>query len=402
MFGDICIRRMQRTGTPIDLGFLAEAMVFYRKVHVVADSALLSYLFRVCGPDSLIAAVEHGFLRLSYLENNLAVSTVNQGRPTERYGLHFVSSEKQTLPSFVERQILCLSGKAGKSRRLANRMARYVDPVVWTQPEATAAMDDLLDSEITDIAAKIVLQEIAPGLRLPEDGRFRVSEGPEGLHVETDLDLAAAEPYYKRVDPDSPFGVATILIAIFEALADLRFSAGFSSELAVSANTAAIAEIKLGRLLRLRQDNDDRVKLFQEWTFHEGRAIRDAVNKGHQNFEDVLKLVQSAQRFKDWLAKQPDDADVRQEYLREVSKVDWADALPAKTFRWLLFTALGSALGFYTTPIQGVLAGAALNAVDDFMIDKLVKGWKPDQFVEGPLKGFVDPWARKLDLGTRL
>ncbi len=390
MFEAICIRRQQATGTPIDLGFLAEAMLFYRDVHVVADDAIFSHLVRVCGPDSLIAAVEHGFLKLSYLENRLGVSTVDQGRPTERYGLHLISSPKCKFLPFAERQVFESTGKTGRSRRLANRLARHVNAVLWAQPEAQAAKEDLLDAEITDRAAKIVLQEVAPGFRLPQGGLFRVAEVPDALLVETNLDLAEAEHCYKQLNPDSIFGIATILIGIFEALADVRFSAGFSSELAVSSKTSAIAEIKLGRLLRRRHFNDERIKLFQEWTFTKGRAIRDAVNKGHRSFDDILKLVASAQRFKEWLSKQPDAGDVRQEYLREISRIDWADKLPAKSFRWLLFSTLGGALGFLTTPVTGVLTGAALNAVDAFIIDKLVKGWKPNQFVEGPLKAFVD------------
>lgn len=197
------------------------------------------------------------------------------------------------------------------------------------------------------------------------------------------------------LNPDSSFGIPTILVGIFEALADIRFSAGFGSELALSSGTSAIAQIKLGRLLQQRRNSDERVKLFQEWTFKEGRAIGDAVNACHRNFDDVLRLVASAQRFKEGVAKQPDQADLRQEYVQEVSRLDWADKLPTKSFRWLLFSTLGGALAFITTPAAGALTGAALNAIDTFIVDKLVKGWKPNQFVEGPLKAFVEPQSAR-------
>lgn len=393
MFKAICIRRLQRTGAPIDLGFLAEAMLFYRDVHVVADSAVLSHLVRVCGPDSLIAALESGFLKLSYQENDLAINVVDKGRPTERYDPCLLSSPTTTLLPLAEKLFFESTGRTGRSRRLASTFARHVDAVNWTLPEVHAARDDLLDAEITDRAANIALREIAPGIQLPQGGLFRVGELREALHVQTNLDMAEAERCYKRLDPESDFGIASILLVIFEALADVRFSARFSSELAASSSTSGIAEIKLGRLLRQRQNNDERVRLFQEWTFSEGRAIRDAVNKNHRNFDDILRLVESAQRFKEWLAEQPDAVDVRQEYLREISRIDWVDKLPAKSFRWFLFSALGGALGCLTTPVTGILTGAALNAVDAFMIDRLAKGWKPSQFVEGPLKTFVDARA---------
>jgi hypothetical protein len=116
MFEAICIRRQQRSGTPIDLGFLAEAMTFYRNVHVVADHEIFTFLVRVCGQDSLLAAIEQGFLKLSYLENMLGVSTVDQGKPTERYGLHLISSAKGEFLPVAEKQFLELTGKPGQEQ----------------------------------------------------------------------------------------------------------------------------------------------------------------------------------------------------------------------------------------------------------------------------------------------
>ena len=61
--------------------------------------------------------------------------------------------------------------------------------------------------------------------------------------------------------------------------------------------------------------------------------------------------------------------------------VDWADNLPPKTLRWLIFTAAGIPLS--------LAAAVGLGAADTFLLDKLIKGWKPNQFIEGPLKDFL-------------
>jgi hypothetical protein len=63
--------------------------------------------------------------------------------------------------------------------------------------------------------------------------------------------------------------------------------------------------------------------------------------------------------------------------------------LPAKSVRWLLFNAAGLALAAVTSPAAGAAVGVGLSAADTFLLDKLLKGWKPNQFVEGPLKEFI-------------
>jgi hypothetical protein len=42
-----------------------------------------------------------------------------------------------------------------------------------------------------------------------------------------------------------------------------------------------------------------------------------------------------------------------------------------------------------TSPAAGAAVGVGLSAADTFLLDKLLKGWKPNQFVEGPLKEFI-------------
>jgi hypothetical protein len=37
----------------------------------------------------------------------------------------------------------------------------------------------------------------------------------------------------------------------------------------------------------------------------------------------------------------------------------------------------------------GIPAGLALGATDSFIVDRLLKGWRPNQFIEGPLRDFV-------------
>jgi hypothetical protein len=99
--------------------------------------------------------------------------------------------------------------------------------------------------------------------------------------------------------------------------------------------------------------------------------------------------VRQAERFKEWLRKQGSTENLRESYCKEVAHLDWADKLPPKTLRWLLITGAGIALGAAAGPFAGTAAATALSAGDFFLLDKLLKGWKPNQFIEGPLKQFL-------------
>jgi hypothetical protein len=149
------------------------------------------------------------------------------------------------------------------------------------------------------------------------------------------------------------------------------------------------AGCKFKNLIARRTDRDAQVQAFEDLIFNESRCIREAINTGERNFDDVLRLVNAGMKFKEWLKKSPQDADLVKEYCREVTKVEWAERLPPKTARWAVFAAAGAAAGLLLTPVAGLAVGVGLSAGDSFLVDRLIKGWKPNQFVNGPLKGFV-------------
>ncbi len=388
MFDSICIRRQNVLESPTDLGFLAQALMFYREVHVVADPGMLTYLARTVGADSLRAAIRHGLLRLSFTESLLGVQTIDSnGRREHR--LVSVTSPKTALEPHLESELIQLAGKRGKGRRQAISLARAIEKMPPPTIEAQASAMDLNDPEFALAAVTSVLAHIAPGFCIPSGSFFRTVSDGELLKVETNIDIPEANFFHKRLIPDAePLTEARILIDVFNAGVDLRLAARLASEMAVSPETAEIAQVRLSHLLRRTSASTAEIEAFQEWVFNDGRAIAEAVNHGHRNFDDVLKVAAAAQKFKDWTANIPEDGNIRKEYLREIQKLDWIDKLPAKAFRWFLFTMAGTLLGYLPPPI-GSVAQIAAGAGDALLIDKLVRGWKPNEFVQGPLSSLV-------------
>jgi hypothetical protein len=169
MFDSICLHNPQAVGSAFDLGILAETMVFYRHTRVLADAAELVSLLRICGPDSLCAALESGFIELAYIENHLGVSTVNGGRANERHGLVFFESPSQKLDEFTYGKLLIWTNNRRKSRSVTDRLLRYVKPVRWENPAAQDARNDLLNSDFCNACAKAAIRHLAPGYVPPDE-----------------------------------------------------------------------------------------------------------------------------------------------------------------------------------------------------------------------------------------
>ena len=91
--------------------------------------------------------------------------------------------------------------------------------------------------------------------------------------------------------------------------------------------------------------------------------------------------------------RDPDQGLVKA-YFREVTKGSWVDRLPAKSVRWSIFTGLGFAVDLLGAQGIGTATGVAISAADAFLLDRLLKGWKPNQFIDDSL----DPFAAKKDV----
>jgi hypothetical protein len=89
MFDRIVIRRTVPLAATnafdwIDLGRLAESMLFYRKVDLVMSHGTFAQLLDKCGPQRLVELVEETNVSPSYIASDCAVQTLKIGA-NERY-----------------------------------------------------------------------------------------------------------------------------------------------------------------------------------------------------------------------------------------------------------------------------------------------------------------------------
>ncbi|MGA8730129.1 MAG: hypothetical protein WB608_15355, partial [Terracidiphilus sp.] len=225
---------------------------------------------------------------------------------------------------------------------------------------------------------------------LPAPLEFRVHRDSLGYRVHTNINFLEATALYSKRASGAKIDPAYVLIHITNTRRDLLVGSKFGSEMALAPEQALIAACKLSGLLSSLDGNLKSVQLFQDELIDDLPSIRNAVNNGQKTIADVIRLVEKAQKFKDWLKKQKDGVDLRRSYVNEVTHIDWAEKLPPKALRWLIFAGASAVTGLVLDPLTGAFVGAALSATDSFLVDRLVKGWKPNQFVDGPLKNFLN------------
>jgi hypothetical protein len=233
---------------------------------------------------------------------------------------------------------------------------------------------------------------LVPEIELPEDWTFDVVPVGEEFLVGTNLDFAEINKHYhKRVPPEhSTINADFLLGFILHAKADAYFAAEYMAEIVTSPISSSIINRTLTQILSTRQKNLNQIEFFQQVHLNNARAVREAINSGERSFADFIELLSRADRFKKWLGDRNPDGTLLEEYYRAVTAYSWIEKLPTKSLRFVFTTAGGVAADlFLPTGGLGMAVGAGLGAVDSLLLDRLLKGWKPNQFVEGEGREFT-------------
>jgi hypothetical protein len=254
--------------------------------------------------------------------------------------------------------------------------------------DQSSVLRALLDQGETEISVKALIELAAPGFAPGEPHRFRIEQQAQGFFVDTNIDFDALNQiYHARVPREhSSISEAYVLALMQGAYEATYYAATLDSEVAVAPMEQVVQAKAVESVVKRHAQSESQIASFVDLTMADARAIREAINAGRVSFAQLLKLLDSADKFRHWLREQPIDAKLLQAYYQAIVSDSWADKLPAKSARWAVFTGLGLAADALGTAPWGTIGGVAISAVDSFLADKLVKGWKPHQFIERELK----------------
>lgn len=248
-----------------------------------------------------------------------------------------------------------------------------------------------MDQRYVEESVSTLLRTYVPEYQGPV--RFKTRRESDKLVVVSDVRFHEANViYHKRIPAThSSLSPAYLLAHLLSVKADLHFAARFNAEIAIDDVNALIIRQHFGHLFNSSAASRSAAAAFQEFVFDDARAIAEAVRQGSCRLADLLPILSKAAKFKEWLRSEAPQRDVIKAYFREVITPTWVDKLPSKAVRWFLFTAAGLALDAIGAGGLGTAAGLSLGAADTFLLDRLLKGWKPNQFVDDHLRKLMPP-----------
>lgn len=246
MFESICIRQNSKVslGQSFDLGVVAEALMFYGNVRVVASPASLEAILRALTPEVLIELLESDYLKLVYEFDQLGIQTTNTNTADERHTPVYFNAPHLHLQNRLPELLVQITGKSGRGRRLAQRIARGIEDIRYDSNIVEEALDDWSDTQMVAKLVRTFMQTYVPEYPLDDDFVFNVNREGEQLTIETNLDFRRANEYYHKRTPKSHSSLspAYLLSHLWSAKGDLYLASKYESEIAADDVNAMLIE----------------------------------------------------------------------------------------------------------------------------------------------------------------
>jgi hypothetical protein len=400
LFDNVVIYRNSNNGRLIDVGLLSEALLFYDRVHLLLSGGTLTSLLTDLGADGFDRLMERPELRISYLRENFGtLGNSRGGLKSLNFGIfefsgrgHKRQSNRDELQRIIERSV----GRSAATRKRLNTLESFISfPRVeddMAPDELTQGARDALDDEIFVYEAiGSALTCLVPGYKLPQGWHFRIFKLNDGSFVvDTNLNLQTINAEYHKTTPPEHSSITFdyLINFIYDSYVGTYLASRYSAEFVHDPLCSSIMRLKYTNILRRHDRSIREIDLFQD-VHMQGRNIAGAINAKERSLEEFFGLLDKANKFKDWLRNKNPDESLLSEYHEAVTRETWLDRLPTKGMRWVITTGLGVAVETFFPTGAAIIAAQGVSLVDATVLDRIVKGWKPNQFVNGPLSKFV-------------
>lgn len=401
MFDTIVLRSNELNHhADIDVGTFCEALLYYQNVHLIVQHGSFSSLVARIGIDNLRYILDNHHCHVTYVREIIGVAT-NTHPPTNKLYHDFGAFSKVPGNSQGQRKhrsreyvVDSLQGinpaiASGKIDRLAERIqVRSIDDLSYGRRSILdVARSDIVDQSSFIEAINLILEMLVPGYVRDPSNVARIHRTDKGFIFEHNLEFPRLNEIYHRKVPVSHSSLSEghLLSWILSSRFDLAVATNFGTDIVTSSLSSALITQKISGIIDKASANSSRRNDFESTVLSGAPSLRELVNSGHLSIDEFLRMLDQASRFKAWLHRLPPDAPLVTEYFQEISKQDWYSRLPAKSLRFVFFAGAGVLVDILASTGVGIAAGLGIGIADNFVLEKLLKKWKPNQFVEDVL-----------------
>jgi hypothetical protein len=393
-----------------DVGCIAEALVYYGRIDVILRGGTLMPLVETFGFEPLMRAIDGCLIELTYEVSSHVVITNKNPFEVHGFAIAGQSNPKKKRPMSageqIEQHFHRKLGNSSEVRAQAKLLGQRVKERVQAEAVLTAIQSQIADKHYLEDAIREMLRTLVPAYAIPMDLGLDAFDTGNGYVVFTKLDFERINEIYHRTVPveHSSIDMATLLGNMLEAEKEMDFAAKTGADLWADETGSSILRLRANSIANRILGAREHIDYFQRVEF-EGRTFRSAINSGEHTTSELLDLLEreDARKFKQWLSKQPPTGALLKEYDRAVfSENSWTKRLPFKTGKLMVFAGIGVAVdqavgtaGLATAAAVAAsyASGLLVGAGEELLSSTLAKGWKPNQFIEGPAAEFVRPAA---------
>lgn len=385
------LRNSQEAGN-VTLGAMAEALLFYQNTRVIIGHGMLVSLARGGLLSDIIGLVREGRLQAVHCEETLGTITNSYGvlQAHDFASFKLVGHESDRGANRLERVEISLRTQGIEPRTAKALATAFVEAI----PQKSFTKDDYLKGGIpaaaradaTDINTlkgllRVGLAAVPGGYDAGDDLRADFVLSNLGYFLFANIDFAGINMRRAAMTPAlDPLTPAALLSLVLESRADMHLAAYYGGDFTTTAPNSALVRWRQAHLLDRTNLNREEKENFSEIILPDYPSVREVIDNGERSFTEFLKLLDKAQKFKVWLAKANPDQKLVGQYIEALKADTWTEKTPIKTLRYVV--SLGAGL---VDPTLGVIAGLA----DAFILDRYLKGWRPNHFVDSRLKPFV-------------
>ena len=172
-----------------------------------------------------------------------------------------------------------------------------------------------------------------------------------------------------------------VLARLYDYAIDLVLSQTRSADLLVSPEVGDIGTMRVDLSIQRGLRSLESISHFEEFALRRGGVLGAAYSAGLVSFEKAFRIIDEAERFREWLSDLPPDTDIITEYHAAVTRGTVLETLAGRAVRFAFVTGGGLMAGLVSAE-AGLAAGASLGAFDTFVLDRIAKGWRPNAFID--------------------